>query len=319
MFRNRRWRCWLLLSTAVALFLVACGGRASRPDGADQLSGTIKIDGSSTVYPITEVMAYEFSRIHPNVRITVGVSGTGGGFEKWVRGETDINDASRPIKDAERQAAAQNGIEPIELPVAYDGLTVVVNKDNDWVECLTVEQLHQIWSSGGSIQKWSDIDPSWPDQPIVKYGPGADSGTFDYFNEVVIQGVDENATHTQDYTASEDDNVLVQGVIGDRYAMGYFGYAYYEENQDQLRAIAIDGGNDCVAPSDETINDGSYSPLSRPIFIYVSSEAVERPEVREFARFYLENASELVGRVGYVPLPAEKYDEGLQKLEAASR
>ena len=309
-----------------ALVLVACGpsgapegpGRGSNGE-TGALSGEILIDGSSTVYPLTELMAYEFGRQYPDVRVTVGVSGTGGGFERWVRGETAINNASRPIKDEEREQAQANGIEPIELAVAFDGLSVVVNRNNDWVECLTVEQLHEIWREGSTIQRWSDLDPFWPNEPILKYGPGTDSGTFDYFNEVIIENVDDTASHTTDYTASEDDNVLVQGVAGSPYAIGYFGYAYYVENQDKLRAVAVDGGSGCVEPSEATINDGSYSPLSRPLFIYVSSQAIQRPEVAAFARFYLEQAPELAARVGYVPLPADEYQQGLAKLDEFAR
>lgn len=297
------------------LTAVACGGSTGNagtaPAGGSELSGTIRIDGSSTVYPITEVVAYEFGRLHDNVRVTVGVSGTGGGFAKWVNGETDINNASRPIKESELAAAAANGIRPIELAIAYDGIAIVVNQANDWVQCLTVDQLAEIWRAGGNAGRWSDIDPNWPNEKTVLYGPGPDSGTFDYFSEVVIG---EDGTHTADYAASEDDNLLVQGVAGDRYALGYFGYAYYVENADRLRAIAIDGGDGCIAPAADTINDGSYSPFSRPLHIFISDQAVVRPEVQEFVKFYLEHAHRLVETAGYVALPASAYEEGMNKL-----
>ena len=312
-------KCTMVVAALVLVpvLLAGCGRHAPADPGqrGANLSGQIAIDGSSTVFPITEAVAYEFGKVYRRVRVNVGVSGTGGGFAKWARGEVTIIGASRPIEPAERQQAAANGIEPIEFAIAYDGLSLVVNHENDWADCLTVEQLREIWSEHGRIQRWSQIDPAWPDRPISLYGPGTDSGTFDYFNEAVLESGGEGYSHTTRYTASEDDNFLVQGIAGDPYALGYFGFAYYRENRDQVRAVAVDGGSGCVEPSEETIRNGSYVPLSRPLYIYVSSRAIARPEVQAFVRFYLEHAAELVGRVGYIPLPAEMYEEGLTKLE----
>ncbi len=262
----------------------------------------IKIDGSSTVYPITEAVAEEFQKENKSVRITVGISGTGGGFKRFCRGETDISNASRPIKASEIALCKEHGIEYIEVPVAYDGLSVMVNPANTWANDITVEELNKIWGpdAQGNIKTWNQVRPEWPNQPLALYGPGTDSGTFDYFTEV-ING--KTAASRGDYTSSEDDNVLVQGISKDKNAMGYFGYAYYIENQDQLKLVAVNG----VKPSPATINDGSYSPLSRPIFIYVSKKSAKKQEVRDFANFYLENGGELADEVGYIGMPAEKY------------
>ncbi|GIV95872.1 MAG: phosphate-binding protein [Herpetosiphonaceae bacterium] len=282
-------------------------------DDLSHLSGDIVIDGSSTVFPISEAVAEEFGRVAPNVRVTVGVSGTGGGFKRFCAGETAISDASRPIKDSEIAACEEQGVEFIELPVAYDGLSVMVNPENDWVECMTPEELKQIWApeAQGTITNWNQIRPDWPDQPLSLYGPGTDSGTFDYFTDAIVG---EEGASRGDYTASEDDNVLVQGIAGEKNALGYFGYAYYIENQDKLKLVAIDGGQGCIAPSDETINNGSYY-LSRPIFIYVRKDALDRPEVAQFVEFYLENAPQLVSEVGYVPLPEEAYQLAKARVE----
>jgi phosphate transport system substrate-binding protein len=266
----------------------------------------IKIDGSSTVYPITEAMAEEFQGTQ-KVKVTVGESGTGGGFKKFCRGEIDIADASRPISTKEMDTCKEAGIQFIELPIAYDGLTVVVNSKNDWVKSLTVDELKKIWSPGSSIKTWKQINPAYPDKPLGLYGPGTASGTFEYFTEA-INGK-KGASRT-DYTPSEDDNVLVQGVSGNNGGMAYFGYAYYEENKDKLRAIPISAkaGAPAVAPSPETVKNGTYQPLSRPLFIYVNATAAAfRPEVKAFVNYYLENAPKLVQEVKYVPLPAEDY------------
>jgi phosphate transport system substrate-binding protein len=275
------------------------------------LEGRILIDGSSTVYPVTQAMAEEFNQVAPNVEIPVGISGTGGGFELFCAGETDISDASRPIKSDEAEICAQNGIEFIELPVAFDGLSVVVNPENDWVDCLTVEQLKVMWepAAEGTITNWNQIDPSFPDESLVLYGPGADSGTYDYFTSVITG---EEGASRGDFTGSEDDNVLVQGVEGDKNALGFFGYAYYLENQDRLKLVSIDdgkpeNGDGCVAPSEETINDGTYQPLSRPIFIYSNLEAAQRPEVQAFVDFYLNDGPTIIPEIGYVALPEEIY------------
>jgi phosphate transport system substrate-binding protein len=277
---------------------------ATEGSGGEELSGRINIDGSSTVYPVTQAMAEEFQILHGDVQVPVGVSGTGGGFELFCAGEIDISDASRPINEEEVASCEAGGIEFIELPVAYDGLSVVVNPENDWVTCLTVEQLNIIWSpeSEGEITSWNQVDPSFPDEPLDLYGPGTDSGTFAYFTDV-ING-DEGASRG-DYTASEDDNVLVQGVSGSVGALGYFGYAYYLANQDVLKLVEIDGGGGCVAPSEETINDGSYTPLSRPLFIYVSLAASERPEVAGFIGYYQGDGLIIIPEIGYVALPED--------------
>ncbi len=268
------------------------------------LSGTIEIDGSSTVFPVSEAVAEEFHKLHPDVRVNVGVSGTGGGFKRFTAGETDISDASRPIKDTEAQAAADNGIEYYPLRVAMDGLSVLVSPDNDFVECLSVEQLKAIWEPGSAVSNWNDVDPAFPDKKIVLYGPDTDSGTFDYFTEEVVGEVQASRA---DYTASADDNVLVQGIAGGRYSLGYFGYAYYAENADKLKLVAVDSGNGCVTPTSETIENGTYAPLSRPLFIYVSKQSLERPEVKAFVEFYLDNAAELAQEVGYIRLGEAEY------------
>ncbi len=307
MNRRRRW-----LMAALALAFLLSGGCARRGAGEQALSGTVRVDGSSTVFPITEAVAEEFGKKHPGVKVLVGISGTGGGFKKFVVGETDINDASRPIKAEEKEKAQANGISWVELPVAYDGLSVVVHPSNTWVDCLTVEELKRIWSPGSEIRRWSQIRPGFPDRPLSLYGPGHDSGTFDYFTEAVVGK--EKSSRT-DYSASEDDNVLVQGVSRDPNALGYFGFAYYEENAGKLKLLGVDGGEGCVKPSRETVLQGKYRPLSRPLYIYVNISSLRRPEVREFVRFYLENASELVSEVGYIPLPEEEYRRGLEKLK----
>jgi phosphate transport system substrate-binding protein len=264
----------------------------------------VSVDGSSTVFPITEAVAEEFQRQHRNVRVTVGISGTGGGFKKFSVGETDINDASRPIKGSEVEQAKANGMEYIELPVAFDGISVVVNPANEFVDFLTAEELKKIWQPGSTVQSWNDVRSSWPDSPLTLYGPGTDSGTFDYFTEA-ING--KSGACRPDFTASEDDNVLVQGIAGDENALGFFGFAYYAENRSRLRVVPVDGGEGPVTPSDSSINNGTYQLLSRPIFIYVSQAASQRPELREFVKFYLEEAPVLVKEVGYVPLPQEAY------------
>lgn len=289
--------------------LAACGS------GDSGLGGAVLMDGSSTVYPISEAVAEEFLAVSPSVRVTVGVSGTGGGFKQFIAGEIDIANASRHISAAESAAAEQAGFEYIELPVAFDGLSVVVNRSNDWVDYLTVEELKQIWQPGSTVDSWNDVRPEWPDRPIRLYGPGTDSGTFDYWTEAVMG---EPGASRPDYTASEDDNVLVTGVNGDENALGFFGYAYYQSNQASLKLVPIDGGNGPVEPTPRTINDGSYSPLSRPVFIYVSVASLQRPEVVAFTEFYLENGGTLANEVGYIELRPEQYQAGLQQLRQAA-
>jgi len=279
----------------------------------------IKIDGSSTVYPITEAVAEEFQKeTRGNVRVTVGISGTGGGFKKFCNGETHISDASRPIKDSEKEKCAEKGVKYIELAVAYDALTVVVNKDNDWADSMTVEDLKKMWDSTakGKIKKWNQVNPDWPNKNLKLYGPGSDSGTFDYFNEAIIG---KEGSSRPDYTASEDDNVLVQGVSQTQGAIGYFGFAYYEANKNKLKAVKIDGGDGPVAPSSKTVNDGSYTPLSRPVFIYVNTEAAKDvPALKQFVEFYLDNAPEYVTEVAYVPLPEDDYEDGMTRFQDAT-
>ncbi len=295
---------------AVALLATACAQQREGPSGPTPtrqvLAGQVMIDGSSTVFPISEAVGEEFSKAQPRVQVVVGISGTGGGFQKFCRGETDIADASRPIKPKEVEACTQNGIQFIELPVAFDALSVVVNPQNRWVECITVEELKKIWEpqAQGVITRWNQVQPTWPDRPLNLYGPGTDSGTFDYFTEAVVGKEDASRG---DYTASEDDNVLVQGVAGDPNALGYFGLAYYLENRGRLKALAINSGQGCVEPSPENVINGTYRPLSRPLFIYVSTRAAQRPEVQAFVDFYLEHVEELVPQVGYIPLPEEAY------------
>jgi phosphate transport system substrate-binding protein len=306
--------------------------QATQPSGStggdySDLSGSVVVDGSSTVGPITEAVAEEFGKVS-NVDVSVGISGTGGGFEKFCLGETDINDASRPIKkdDAKEGAGcASKGIEYVEFKVAIDGLTVVVNPDNDFATCLTYSQLTKLWNEGSTVSNWNELDPSFPDQDIKLFGPGPDSGTFDYFTEEINGTADKSRA---DYTPSEDDNVLVQGVETDPDALGYFGFAYYQGAGSELKALQIskdqngkgtpvptENQKGCIAPTAATINDNSY-PLSRPLFIYVAKDALERPEVRGFVEFYLTEAKALVAEVGYVPLPDAEYTEGLTTLEA---
>jgi len=307
----------LTLATALVILAVGVTGLVVSGLLSPRLSGTIEIDGSSTVYPITEAVAEEFRRTNPNVHVNVGISGTGGGFQRFIQGETDISDASRPIKTSEADQARANGIDWIELEVAIDGLTVVVHPSNSWVNYLTVAELKLIWepnSQGtGNITRWNQIRPEWPDAPLVLYGPGTDSGTFDYFTEVIIGKVDSSRS---DYTASEDDNVLVQGIANTPNSLGYFGYAYYAANQGTVKVVPIDSGNGQVTPSDETINAGQYTPLSRPLFIYVKTASMARPEVKAFVHFYLEQAETLVRDVGYTSLPTADYQEQLSTVKA---
>ncbi|MDI6801135.1 MAG: PstS family phosphate ABC transporter substrate-binding protein [Thermodesulfovibrionales bacterium] len=284
----------------------------------------IKIDGSSTVYPITEAVAEEFQKAKKgSVKVTVGISGTGGGFKKFCRGEIDISDASRPILKKEMDACKEKGIEYIELPVAYDGLAVMVNPKNAWVKSLTVADLKKMWepAAQGKVTRWNQIRPEWPDVPLKLYGPGADSGTFDYFTEA-ING--KSKASRGDFTASEDDNVLVQGIAGDKGATGYFGLAYYEENKDKLKVVPIvnPATNKEITPSLQTVMDGTYAPLSRPLFIYVNKKAAaSKPEVKKFVDYYLKNAAMLTKQVKYVPLPAKAYkltEERFGKMKTGS-
>ncbi|HTG17185.1 MAG TPA: PstS family phosphate ABC transporter substrate-binding protein [Blastocatellia bacterium] len=275
----------------------------------------VQVDGSSTVFPITEAMAEEFQKAKKGkVKVTVGIAGTGGGFKKFCRGETDISDASRPILKQEMEACKGAGIEYFELPIAYDALTVIVNPKNDWVKALTVPDLKKMWepSAQSKVTNWNQVRSEWPNAPLKLFGPGADSGTFDYFTEAIVG---KAKSSRGDFTASEDDNVLVQGIANDRNALGYFGFSYYVENQNKLKAVPIDAGKGPVTPSAKTVEDGTYQPLSRPIFIYVSKKSMDKPEVREFVEFYLKNAPTLVKQVKYVPLPQSVYTTGAEHLK----
>jgi phosphate transport system substrate-binding protein len=297
--------------TTAALVLAAagCGGG----DGGG--GGTITADGSSTVGPFTTKAAEDFREVNEDAQITVGISGTGGGFERFCIGETDISNASRAIKDEEAAMCEENGVEYVELQVVVDALTNVVNTQNDWATCLTTDQLRAIWEPGSKVKSWSQIDPSFPDVPLRLFGPGTDSGTFDYFTDE-ING-EEGASRT-DYSPSEDDNVVVQGVAGEQGGLGYFGFTYFEENQDRLKALEVDGGNGCVAPGIDTAQDGSYTPLARPLFIYVSQSSLGESEtLREFVRFALENAQTIAEEAQYVPMSQQQIDEELQKFEDA--
>ncbi|MBK9364358.1 MAG: PstS family phosphate ABC transporter substrate-binding protein [Rubrivivax sp.] len=276
----------------------------------------IKIDGSSTVYPITEGVAEDFQKAKKNaIKVTVGISGTGGGFKKFCRGESDFQNASRPILEKEMADCKAAGVEYIELPVAFDALTVVMNPKNSFLKSITVDELKKMWepAAQGKIMRWNQVNPAWPDAPIKLFGAGSDSGTFDYFTEA-ING--KSKASRGDFTASEDDNVLVQGVAQDVNAIGYFGYAYYAENQSRLKAVPVveKAGKPAVSPSEATVLDGSYQPLSRPIFVYVNVKSLAKPEVREFAEYYMKTAAKIAKEVKYVPLPARAYTLGLEHI-----
>ncbi|GAA1852888.1 PstS family phosphate ABC transporter substrate-binding protein [Microbacterium koreense] len=294
---------------AAALALSACGGQSTTTEGDESgsaMSGAIASDGSSTVAPLTEAAATQFASVEPDIQVTVATSGTGGGFKTFCEGETDISNASRPIKDEEATACADAGVEFTEIVIANDGLSVVVNPENDWASCLTVEQLQTIWApeSEGTVTNWNQVDPSFPDVPLTLYGAGTDSGTFDYFTDV-ING-EEGASRT-DYSPSEDDNVTIQGVSGETGALGYFGLSYLEENADLLKGVEVDGGDGCVYPSTETVQDGTYTPLGRPLFIYVNNASyAEKPELQTFIDFYVENATSIAEAALFVPLTDEQ-------------
>jgi phosphate transport system substrate-binding protein len=297
----------------VLLFVVLMGVLGIMPKSVK--AQVVQVDGSSTVFPITEAVAEEFQKAKKGkVKVTVGIAGTGGGFKKFCRGEIDISDASRPILKQEMEACKGAGIEYFELPIAYDALTVIVNPKNDWVKALTVPDLKKMWepSAQGKVTNWNQVRSEWPNAPLKLFGPGADSGTFDYFTEAIVG---KAKSSRGDFTASEDDNVLVQGIANDRNALGYFGFSYYVENQNKLKAVPIDTGKGPVAPSPKTVEDGTYQPLSRPIFIYVSKKSMDKPEVREFVEFYLKNAPILVKQVKYVPLPQSVYTTGAEHLK----
>jgi phosphate transport system substrate-binding protein len=305
-----------IIGIIAALLIVAAGGywwwANQQTNNTVKLSGTIEIDGSSTVFPITQAVAEEFQKINSDVKINVGISGTGGGFKRFTKGETDISDASRPITTSEVELAKTNKISYIELKIALDGIAVVVNPKNTWVNYLTTAELKKIWQPNSTVTKWSDVRAGWPDQPIHLYGPGTDSGTFDYFTEV-INGKAKSSR--ADFTASEDDNILVQGISGDPNSLGYFGYAYFIENKAKLKDIPIDSGSGPVAPTDSTITANTYSPLSRPLFIYIKTDSLKRAEVKAFVEFYMQNGETLVHEVGYTPLTAQVYKDNISTIK----
>ncbi len=312
----------LLITTAVALILASCGTKQQQTEESTGLKGEIKLDGSSTVYPLAEAVAEDFGKANAAVKVTVGESGTGGGFKKFGRGETDISNASRPIKASEDSACKAANIEYIELPIAYDGLAIVVNKENTWLEKITVAELKKMWepAAQGKITKWNQVNPKWPAQEIHLFGAGTQSGTFDYFTEAVVG---KSKECRGDYTASEDDNVLVQGIAGDKLALGFFGLAYYEGNKDKLKLIPVDdekkeNGDGGIVPTSETVQNGTYQPLSRPLFIYISKKSAERAEVKAFAEYFVANAGKLAKEVGYVALPDAVYELVKKRLAAGT-
>lgn len=310
----------------LALAITACSGggdEASTEDGGETaggesgLAGEISADGSSTVLPISEIMAEDFQGDNADVNVVVASSGTGGGFEKFCSGDTDISNASRPIKEEEIAACEEAGVEFVEIPVAFDGLTVVINPENEWAACLTTEELNKMWATPAedTVKAWSQVNSEFPDDELKLYGPGEDSGTFDYFNEAIT---DEEGSRKDYNNVGEKDNVIVTGVSGEKGAIGYFGYAYFEENKDSLKAAEIENADgECVAPSGETIADGSYNPLARPLFIYIKKESLDKPEVKAFAEYHLANP-ELVEEVGYVALPDDIVEKAKARLESGT-
>ena len=318
--RKHRWVPFVVALTALALVAAACGGGGA--GGSDEalkaLSGDIVADGSSTVFPITQAVAEEFRLAGADsVKVSVGSSGTGGGFKKFCTGETDLSDASRPIKDEEKQLCTTNNVEFIELKVAIDGLSVMVHPENSFVDCLTVEELKAVFVKDSKVTNWSQVRAGFQDQPIKLYGPGTDSGTYDYFTDE-INGEEGVGRSDSIYTPSEDDNVLVQGVSGDRNALGYFGFAYYVQNKDKLKVVGVNPGTGCVTPTETTINDGSYKPLSRPLYVYVAKKSIAKPQVKAFMDFYLEEVDGLLQSVGYVALHADDLTASKQAWAAAA-
>jgi phosphate transport system substrate-binding protein len=318
----------VLALLAVLLVLPAAGCGRDRPaavtavettdTGAfpeEDLSGTVRADGSSTVAPLVSLTAERFRQEEPGVKVTVGVSGTGGGFERFGRGETDLSNASRKIEEDEIAACKKKGIDYLELQVANDGLSVVVNNGNDWAKCLTVEQLKKIWQPGSKIKNWKDVDSSFPSQKLTLYGPGTDSGTFDYFTDAIVG---EEGASRSDYTASEDDNVIVRGVAGEKGALGYFGLSYLESNEGKLKGVGVDGGDGCVSPSVQTVQDGTYKPLSRPLFTYVKKSSLEKLEVDAFLQFLLDNQETIARGALFVPLTSDQLERSRTVLEGAA-
>jgi phosphate transport system substrate-binding protein len=303
-----------------ATMVLALGSVLVTASVAGAVEGAVAADGSSTVYPITEAVGEEFQKANPKTRVTIGIAGTGGGFKRFCAGETDVSNASRPIKPTEVEACAAKGVEYIELPVAYDGLAILANPKNDWATCMTVAELKALWApeAQGKITKWNQIRPEWPDKDVRLFGAGVDSGTYDYFTEAIVG---KEHSSRGDFQSSEDDNVLVQGISSDQHALGFFGLAYYEENKAKLKLVAVDDGKDengkgCVAPSVGTVEGGTYQPLSRPLFIYVSKKSAQRPEIKAFIEFYLDQAPELVKEVGYIPFKPDAYKLVLARFAA---
>lgn len=296
------------LLVLVAVFSLLLIGGCSRNDNGEKPEKTIVIDGSSTVYPIVEGIAEEFQANNPDVKLNVGISGTGGGLKKFINNEIDICNASRQISEEEASVARENGVDFVELKIAYDGITVVVSPENNWIENITTDELKKIWEPNSKIKKWSDLNPSYPKKEIVLFGPDTDSGTFEFFTEVICG---EKGRSRSDYTASSDDNILVEGVSKEKYSLGYFGYAYYYENKDKLKALKVNG----VLPDHETIKSGRYTPLSRPLYVYVNKKSLERDEVYAFVKYLIENAKDIVEQVGYVALNDTEYDKLLRALE----
>ncbi|WP_433007929.1 PstS family phosphate ABC transporter substrate-binding protein [Kribbella sp. CA-294648] len=307
---------YLAVSAAALLALSACGGNNETPaaggSNGEALSGQVVVDGSSTVEPLTAAAGELFKEAQKGVDVAVGTSGTGGGFKKFCAGETDISNASRPIKDQEKKLCADKGVKFTELQIANDALTVVVNKENNWADCLTVAQLKKIWEPGSKVKTWDQVDPKFPKEPLPLYGAGSDSGTFDYFTDE-INGK-EGASRT-DYNPTEDDNVTVQGVSGAKGALGYFGFSYFEENAGKLKAVKIDGGKGCVEPSVAAAQDGSYTPLARPLFIYPSDKGLAKKQVLSFVEFYLEKNQEIVEAAKFVPLTDEQKTKAKAELD----
>ncbi len=295
----------VLFITVLAFTMIACGNKKGQ-DKDGGLTGSISIDGSGTVFPVSEAVAEEFLKVEPQVKVTVGESGTGGGFQKFGTGVIDICDASREIKDNEIALCEENGIEYIRLTVALDGITVVVNNENTWAKTMTTEELKKLWEPNSTVNKWSDIRAEWPNEEIHLYGPNTSHGTYDFFTEVIMG---ESGASRTDYNAVSDYNIAVQGIENDVNALGYFGLSYYEENKEKLGVVGIDSGNGAVVPSIETVSSNEYAPLSRSLFIFVNKKSAQRPEVQKFVSFYLDNAPQLSKEVGYVPMPKSGYDE----------
>ena len=321
MFWGRNWRS-IISPTLIAGAIVWFGSSVALSQEStpipvvdfSSLGGEIISDGSSTVWPITDEAALRFMGLAEGVEFTIGFSGTGGGFRKFCDGETDIQNASRPIEDDEMASCLEHGVQYYVFEVAYDGITIVVNPKNDFVTCLTVDQLRRLWQPDDPAKTWQDLDPNWPDDEIALFGPGPDSGTFDYFTAAVIG---EEGVSRTDYFPSEDDLALVEGVADDESALGYFGYAYFEEEQDRLKSVAVDSGAGCISPSSTSIADGTYKPLSRPLFIYLRASSLSRPEVAGFMRYYLANVKSIASDVGYIASPDQIYVEDQKRLEQA--